>query len=197
MSAEPAPASSGSLTGIGATIIPSADGGFEIISLAPNGSASKHLQVGDRILMIGAVSLSGKSDAEAKSLILGPAGSAIDMESAIAFAMCATMILCDALSAGCSTTRWWYQLQKTSLCKQKNLFPPQPQTIYSRGSSPRSYRCAHIRPPSPGAADHAPPQHQGVSVINRSLARACILHQVVRGYGTCCGRSHDFKRRLL
>jgi hypothetical protein len=135
MSAVPTPASSGSLTGIGATIIPSSDGGFDVISLAPNGSASKHLQVGDRILMIGDVPLSGKSDAEVKSLILGPPGSVIDMESAIAFAICATMIMCDALSAGCSTTRWTScQLQKISFCKQKHFFPPQPQAIYSRGS---------------------------------------------------------------
>ncbi len=110
-------------------MIPSSDGGFEIICLAPNGSASKHLQVGDRILAIGAVGLSGKSDAEVESLILGPAGSLIDMESAIAFAMCATMILCDALPAGCSETRWC-QLQKTS-----HFFPPQPLAqICSRGS---------------------------------------------------------------
>ena len=82
MSAAPAPDASGSLTGIGATIGPSPDGGFQIISLAPKGSASKHLQVGDRILSIGSIDISGKSDADLKSLIVGPADSLISMESA-------------------------------------------------------------------------------------------------------------------
>jgi hypothetical protein len=66
-------------TGIGATIVPSAAGGFEISSLTPNGTARLHLQVGDRIMSIGSVATSGKTDEEVKSLIIGPAGSTISM----------------------------------------------------------------------------------------------------------------------
>jgi hypothetical protein len=68
-----------SITGIGATIVPSAAGGFEISSLSPNGTARAHLLVGDRIMSIGSVATSGKSDGEVKALILGPAGSTISM----------------------------------------------------------------------------------------------------------------------
>jgi len=103
MSSAPAPAASTSLTGIGATIVPSPAGGFQITSLVPEGSASKHLQVGDRIMSIGPIATSGKSDAEVKSLIVGPAGSAISMESVIAFDMWASLIImCDDLPAGYS-----------------------------------------------------------------------------------------------
>ena len=68
-----------SITGIGATIVPSTAGGFEISSLSPNGTARAHLHVGDRIMSIGSVATSGKSDDEVKALILGPAGSTISM----------------------------------------------------------------------------------------------------------------------
>ncbi len=68
-----------SITGIGASIKPSAAGGFEILSLSSNGTARAHLHVGDRIMSIGAVATSGKSDDEVKALILGPAGSTISM----------------------------------------------------------------------------------------------------------------------
>ncbi len=66
-------------TGIGASIAPSAAGGFEVLSLSATGNASKHLVVGDRILSIGAVATTGLSDAAVKALILGPAGSTISM----------------------------------------------------------------------------------------------------------------------
>ena len=68
-----------SITGIGASIKPSAAGGFEISSLSSNGTARAHLHVGDRIMSIGSVATSGKSDDEVKALILGPAGSTISM----------------------------------------------------------------------------------------------------------------------
>lgn len=67
------------ITGIGATIVPSAAGGFEITNLSATGNASSHLQVGDRIMSIGSVVTTGKSDSEIKALILGPAGSTISM----------------------------------------------------------------------------------------------------------------------
>jgi hypothetical protein len=68
------------ITGIGASIIPSPAGGFEISSLSAAGNARLHLQVGDRIMSIGSVATSGRTDVEeVKSLILGPAGSTISM----------------------------------------------------------------------------------------------------------------------
>lgn len=76
-------------TGIGATIVPSAAGGFEISSLSPNGTARLHLQVGDRIMSIGSTATSGKSDEEVKALIIGPAGSTISMVNS---APCSYMI---------------------------------------------------------------------------------------------------------
>jgi C-terminal processing protease CtpA/Prc len=66
-------------TGIGATIVPSSVGGFEISSLSATGTARLHLQIGDRIMSIGSVATSGKTDDEVKALILGPAGSTISM----------------------------------------------------------------------------------------------------------------------
>jgi C-terminal processing protease CtpA/Prc len=74
-----APATAELLTGIGATIVPSSLGGFEVISLSPSGSARLHLQLGDRIISIESIATSGKADAEVKALITGPAGSAISM----------------------------------------------------------------------------------------------------------------------
>ncbi len=70
------------LTGIGATIVSSSSGGCEITSLTSTGSARLHLQVGDRITSIGSVATSGKTDAQVKALIIGPAGSTISMVSA-------------------------------------------------------------------------------------------------------------------
>jgi C-terminal processing protease CtpA/Prc len=67
------------ITGIGASILPSPAGGFEISSLSATGNARLHLQVGDRIMSIGSVATSGKTDVEVKNLILGPAGSTISM----------------------------------------------------------------------------------------------------------------------
>jgi len=60
-------------------IAPSSSGGFEISGLTPTGNARLHLQVGDRIMSIGSVATSGKTDAEVKALIIGPAGSTISM----------------------------------------------------------------------------------------------------------------------
>ena len=67
------------ITGIGASILPSPAGGFEISSLSATGNARLHLQVGDRIMSIGSVATSEKTDVEVKNLILGPAGSTISM----------------------------------------------------------------------------------------------------------------------
>ena len=77
-------------TGIGASIIPSGAGGFEITSLSATGNAAAHLQVGDRIMSIGSVVTTGKTDSEVKALILGPAGSTISM-----------VLIPDARSVGC------------------------------------------------------------------------------------------------
>jgi C-terminal processing protease CtpA/Prc len=77
-----APATTDLLTGIGATIVSSPLGGFEITSLTPSGSARVHLQVGDRIMSIGSAATTGKTVAEVKALITGPAGSTISMASA-------------------------------------------------------------------------------------------------------------------
>jgi inhibitor of KinA sporulation pathway (predicted exonuclease) len=76
-----APATTQPLSGIGATIVPSSSGGFEIISMTATGSARLHLQVGDRIVSIGSVLTSGMTVAEVKALIVGPAGSTICMVS--------------------------------------------------------------------------------------------------------------------
>jgi inhibitor of KinA sporulation pathway (predicted exonuclease)/endonuclease/exonuclease/phosphatase family metal-dependent hydrolase len=80
-SAITAPATTQPLTGIGATIVSSSSGGFEIISMSATGSARRHLQVGDRIMSIGSVATSGMTVAEVKALIVGPAGSSISMVS--------------------------------------------------------------------------------------------------------------------
>ena len=67
------------VTGIGATIVACGAGGFEITNLTLTGNARSHLQVGDRIMSIGSVVTTGKTDSEVKALILGPAGSTITM----------------------------------------------------------------------------------------------------------------------
>jgi hypothetical protein len=70
-------------TGIGASILPSPAGGFQISSLSTVGTARVHLKLHDRIMSVGDIDTSGKSDVqEIKRLILGPAGSIISMVSA-------------------------------------------------------------------------------------------------------------------
>ncbi len=76
------------IAGIGAIVVPSTAGGFEITSLSAAGNARLHLQVGDRIMSIGSVATSGKTLAEVKNLILGPAGSTISM-------VCSALLLLD------------------------------------------------------------------------------------------------------
>ena len=117
-------------TGIGASIAPSAAGGFEVLSLSATGNASQHLVVGDRILSIGAVATTGLSDAAVKALILGPAGSTISMVGPLHNAETTAEV---SYTFTCSFSffllRWWFVELSTSpflSAATPLLFPLQP-----------------------------------------------------------------------
>ena len=100
-------------TGIGASIAPSAAGGFEVLSLSATGNASQHLVVGDRIMSIGAVATTGLSDAAVKALILGPAGSTISMVGPLHNAA-TTAEVWYTFTRLFSLLRWWLVAPSTS-----------------------------------------------------------------------------------